>query len=246
VKASFILFIPLLCISCLHQPAETEKTAPVNDEHRAPAQFISLEPMPDQHITELKPGDIIVKPNLNIIPGTSFVDHGYLFGHAVIVVQGATDTNESALLSKTTIFESNASDIPEEYQLRLVRGYFPGNDHRFSNTSFAPRFLGNLYRLRIEMTDKQRADIINFILEKDGDISSYRASKHYKLPGEETLPEHGKQHYWYCSLLIWQAFYEVLGIDLDANKGFYVHPNDLVNSPYFDNTPGDTNRRVRF
>jgi uncharacterized protein YycO len=46
--------------------------------------------------------------------------------------------------------------------------------------------------------------------------------------------------------LIWQAFYDVLGIDIDANGGVYVHPNDLINSPYFKDEPGRFDKRVRF
>jgi uncharacterized protein YycO len=55
-----------------------------------------------------------------------------------------------------------------------------------------------------------------------------------------------KPEYWYCSLLIWQAFYDVLGIDIDANQGVYVYPNDLINSPYFNDEPGRYEKRVRF
>jgi uncharacterized protein YycO len=58
----------------------------------------------------------------------------------------------------------------------------------------------------------------------------------------------GRQHqtYWYCSHLIWQAFYSVLNIDLDPNGGVIVYPNDLIVSPYFQNDPLNPLRRVRF
>jgi uncharacterized protein YycO len=51
---------------------------------------------------------------------------------------------------------------------------------------------------------------------------------------------------WYCSLLIWEAFYTVAGIDLDSNGGLMVYPNDLIASPYFDNDPNNKQKRVRF
>jgi len=51
---------------------------------------------------------------------------------------------------------------------------------------------------------------------------------------------------WYCSLLIWEAFYQVLGIDLDPNGGIMVFPNDLIASPYFDNNVKHPQKRVRF
>ena len=205
--------------------------------------------LPVQHITELQPCDILVKPNLNFIPGTTFVPGGYLFGHSVIVIRGATDTNEVALLSKTIIFESQACDVPPEYQLRQIAGYLPGKDNRFSNTSFGPAYFGNLYRLRMDLTDGQREAIIDYILDKDNDLSSYRALKRYNQElrkANNTVPLVRKQQYWYCSLLIWQAFYDVLGIDIDANGGVYVHPNDLINSPYFKDEPGRFDKRVRF
>jgi hypothetical protein len=204
---------------------------------------------PVQHLTELQPCDILVKPNLNYIPGTTSVPGGYLFGHTVIVIRGAADTNEVALLSKTIIFESQASDVPAEYQLRQVAAYLPGKDNRFANTSFSPERFGNLYRLRMELTDMQRQEIIDYILDKDDDLSSYRAMKRYKKIPEianDSLSQGKKQEYWYCSLLIWQAFYDVLGIDIDANGGVYVHPNDLINSPYFNDEPGKHEKKVRF
>ena len=48
--------------------------------------------------------------------------------------------------------------------------------------------------------------------------------------------------HWYCSLIIWQAVLYVTGIDLDANGGYFVYPNDLVASPYFDNSSEHTGR----
>ncbi|MFW5793335.1 MAG: hypothetical protein ACOCWC_03555, partial [Bacteroidota bacterium] len=44
--------------------------------------------------------------------------------------------------------------------------------------------------------------------------------------------------HWYCSLLIWQAVLYVSGIDLDSNGGYFVYPNDLIASPYFNNENG--------
>ncbi len=37
-----------------------------------------------------------------------------------------------------------------------------------------------------------------------------------------------------CSLLIWQAFYYSLGLDLDTNKGYFVTPQNIASSPYLE------------
>jgi hypothetical protein len=249
VKSFLFSLLVWLCISC-------QTSSPVEEEENiessgvwVPREIFRLESIPDQHLTELKPCDILVKPNLNYIPGTTFVEGMFLFGHASIVIKGNSDTNETALLAKVITFESNARDIPGEYQLRQVAAYVPGNDYCFANYNFSPEKLGNLYRLRMDLTDAQRDSIIAFVLEQDDDLSHYRASKRFS-PYTDSLRKSplsgGKLEYWYCSLLIWQAFYDVLGIDLDANKGFYVHPNDLINSPYFNDEPGKHEKRVRF
>jgi len=249
VKASLFSLLVLLCISCDAPSSEKKETIPESAGVWVEREFFSLDSLPVQHLSDLKPCDILVKPNINFIPGTTFVDGGYLFGHAAIVIQGASDTNEIALLSKAILFESNARDVPGEYQLRKVAAYVPGDDNRFANNSFEPERFGNLYRLRMDLTDAQRDSIIAWLLEQDEDLSHYRSSKRF-TPNADSLREPqakgGKQEYWYCSLLIWQAFYDVLGIDIDANKGFYVHPNDLVNSPYFNDEPGKREKRVRF
>lgn len=35
--------------------------------------------------------------------------------------------------------------------------------------------------------------------------------------------------YYYCSKIIWQAYYNALGVDLDSDGGYWVFPNDLLN-----------------
>jgi hypothetical protein len=160
-----------------------------------------------------------------------------------------SDTNEVALLSKTITFESQASDVPGEYQLRKIAAYLPGTDYRFANNSLSPDMFWNLYRLRMDLTDAQRDAIINFVTAKDNDLSSYRGMKrsnHEPGKGNDPHVSPEKQEYWYCSLLIWQAFFDVLGIDIDANGRVYIHPNDLINSTYFDYIPGKYEKRVRF
>lgn len=246
-KYTVIVIFILLGISC--QPLELKTPGSELPTQNSELRTQNIDPLPVQHITELEPCDILVKPNLNYIPGTTSVPGGVLFGHAAIVISGAEDTNEISLLSKAITFESQARDVPDEYQLRKIPAYLPGSDDSFANNSFSPDRFGNLYRLRMDLTAEQKERIITYILDKDDDLSSYRAMKRYiHLPEREkdSLSSKGRQEYWYCSLLIWQAFYDVLGIDLDANGGVYVHPNDLINSQYFDDPPGKYVKRLRF
>ena len=35
---------------------------------------------------------------------------------------------------------------------------------------------------------------------------------------------------WYCSKLVWRAYREATGDDLDSDWGFYVFPNDIEQS----------------
>lgn len=37
---------------------------------------------------------------------------------------------------------------------------------------------------------------------------------------------------WYCSKLVWAAYYSVFGIDLDADEGYIVYPRDILNSAH--------------
>jgi len=176
---------------------------------------------------ELKRGDILVRPNNNWLPGTEFVLNGNNFGHAVIVIKGASGTNIEEVLANAEIFESNSRDVPEEFQLRKVAAYAPGSDYRYSNDSFGAKYTGKRYRLRPQLSEAQIDSVLDYIVAQDGDVSSWRAKKNTSNVVQD-------KHYWYCSLLIYQAFKDVLDIDLDTNGGLIVFPNDLVSHPMFD------------
>lgn len=194
-------------------------------------------PVPANPITELKRGDLLVRPNHNWWPGTSTVPGGSDFGHAAIVVKGAENTDLLELLSETVIFESQARKVPGEYQLRSVPAYLPGEDFRFANENFSPSHKGNRYLIRPGLGHEAIDSVIAYVLKQDDGLSSWRAMK-----GHESK-EQGAGSRWYCSLLIWQAYHDVLGIDLDGNKGLIFYPNDLINSPFFQD---DKTMTVRF
>jgi hypothetical protein len=214
------------------------------------SQSISLEILNEEitGMSDLQPGDILVKPNHNWLPGTSLVMGGKGFGHAAIVIEGAKDSCIENLLGKALIFESQAHDVPIEYQLRQASGYLKGDDFRFANVNFGKQNENYRYRLRPDIPVKQKQKIIEFILKQDPDTSCWRSLKSF----EYTSSVHRKEdqikdkNQWYCSLLIWQAFYTIAGIDLDINQGVMVYPNDLIAHPFFDNTADNKEKRVRF
>ena len=227
------LLILLILLSGIHQwgcMGQAPEPSPVAD----------FPDYPYLKITDLRPGDILVKPNHNWIPGTSPVPGGTKFGHAAIVLSESNDTVPEKLLSGTILFESHARDVPPGFQLRKVPGYLQGTDFRYANLSFSQCYAPYRYRLRANLTDKQIAAILKYITDRDNDESSWRALKKNNQPG---VPD---KKYWYCSLLIWQAFKDVLKMDLDGNGGVFVFPNDLINSHFFDNKPGQSENRVRF
>lgn len=197
------------------------------------------------NLTELEPCDILVKPNINLFAGTAMVNGGKGFGHVVLVIDGGKDSNTMRLLERVRIFESHARDVPKSYELRSAPGFLDGDDFRFANTTFGMQNAGYRYRLRFNLTPSQRDSIINFVLDQDPDVSSWRSLKQLKSNLGSGFTAEDKK-IWYCSLLIWQAFYQVVGIDLDANGGIMVFPNDLIASPYFDNDMKNTQKRVRF
>lgn len=202
---------------------------------------------PVSELTELRVCDILIKPNHNWLYGSSMVSGGSGFGHAVIVVEGATGSNALEILSKATIFESQAHRVPDEFQLRLAPGYLKGNDYRFANTNFGQQNAGYRYRLRLPLSDSQKDSILHFIREQDADVSSWRSQKLFRTHGNKNCfyTQADQKQQWYCSLLIWQAFYTVLGVDLDSNGGLMVYPNDLVTHPIFNDTK-EEKRRIRF
>jgi hypothetical protein len=248
VRAIVNSFFIILLFSCQCQKDNRSETPLSADTNWISRPYISLDPLPDQNLTELIPCDILVKPNLNWLPGTTQAPRGYGFGHAAIVIRGAKDTSEATLLTKVLTFESQARDVPGEYQVRQVAAYLPGEDYAYANYNFKPANLGRYYRLRMDLTDQQRDAIIAYLIEHDSGFSNTRAWKDYHSGKNYIELKESVQplEYWYCSLIIWQAFYDVLGIDLDANQGLYVYPNDLINSPYFNTEKDGNEKRIRF
>jgi hypothetical protein len=196
---------------------------------------------------ELKKGDILVRPNLNILPGTSAVDGGKNYGHAAIVVKGYRHWHPDSLLAGTIIIESIAKDVPAEFQVREIKALVSSRMESFDNHNFDNRYQGHRYRLRLLLSEKETDSIIAFAQSQKGKLSSWNASKYFpaKVENNNTASALLKNETWYCSLLVWQSVFNVTGIDLDHSEGYMAYPNDLIRSPYFDSLP-DGEGRLRF
>jgi hypothetical protein len=195
-------------------------------------------------IVDFRPGDILVKANHNWLPGTAQVYGGKGFGHAALVIEGAQDTDILRLLKKTMVFESHSHDVPPEFQLRKAPAHLPEDDFQSANITFGPQNLGFCYRLRPDLSEIQIRKLIAFVTARDSGTSCWRAQKRYsENQANQTLSSGGS---WYCSLLIWQAYYTLFGVDLDPNGGVMVYPNDFIAGKYFDNTENQPHKRVRF
>jgi hypothetical protein len=203
-------------------------------------------------ISDLRKGDILVKPNVNLLPGSAFIEGGWGYGHAALVTNGAQHAHPDSLLAGSFIFESHARPVHRIHQLREVPAYQISEDPVLHNDNFGPQYTGNRYRLRLNIPESQIDSIIAFVRSQKGSYSSWNAMKRFPdIPHIEALIQDGKREnwadnsHWYCSLLVWQAVLFVTGIDLDPNGGYYVYPNDLIASPYFINT-ADFKGRTRF
>ncbi|HMM12728.1 MAG TPA: hypothetical protein PKE03_11600 [Bacteroidales bacterium] len=209
----------------------------------------------DQHefaiegVNEFLPGDIIVRPNANILPGTARIPGGQLFGHAAMVIRGFRADQTDSLLANTIIIESIARDVQPGFQVRESPALAFHERDAFNNVNFSEKYSGNRYRLRLSWTESELDSLIAFLKAQKGDVSTWNAAKRFPgHPFADSLVRIGQRSnwadnsHWYCSLLVWQAVYYVKGIDLDPNGGYMVYPNDLIASPMFDNKPGHTGR----
>jgi hypothetical protein len=189
----------------------------------------------------LQPGDILARPNLNWLPGSSKVSSGRKFGHAAIVVQGATGNNPDEALQKALVVEAFFFDqatrrfvFSREKQVRLAP----------ARISFGNRFTGIRYRLRMPLDPQQQEMITIFLNAQIGKCRYKIFSDTLVCTGEkgmaDSLPT--EDCGWNCATLIGYSFCRATGINLDANQGIILYPNDIINSPVFNSSEG----RLRF
>ncbi|MBN2263102.1 MAG: hypothetical protein JW735_09320, partial [Prolixibacteraceae bacterium] len=105
-------------------------------------------PFAIEGLSETRRGDIIIRPNVNFLPGSANVPNGVNFGHAAIVTKGFKHSNIDTLLMNTLIIESMAANVPQAFQVR--EGFALNNaEHQIERcVSFSEKFAGNRYLVR--------------------------------------------------------------------------------------------------
>lgn len=234
LRAVMLIQGSLFLVSCHTSPTKVVESS---------ATATNNSPWCVEGIHELRRGDIIVRPNLNIWPRTATLANGKNFGHAALVVKGFTSSNMDSLLMGSIIVESIAKDVPKALQVREVAGLAYHKFDALNNVNFDHTKKGSRYRLRLPLTDQQIDKMIDFALHQKGDSSSWHAAK--LIPSEniaDTTRNFDSNTSWYCSLLVWSSVYYATEIDIDCNAGYMVYPNDLIASPAFYNTEKHTGR----
>ncbi|MCC7316892.1 MAG: hypothetical protein IT219_00040 [Bacteroidales bacterium] len=237
LRSFAMIQIMVFVVSCHQESPEAIEDIP---------KTTNSEPWCVEGINELRRGDILVRPNLNIWPGTATLANGKNFGHAAIVVKGFKHNNMDSLLMGTTIVESIAKEVPKALQVREIAGLVYHKFDALNNVNFDHTKKGSRYRLRLPLTEEQIDKMIDFALHQKGDSSSWHAAKYIPLNERaDTLRNFDSNTSWYCSLLVWSSVYYATGIDIDCTAGYMVYPNDLIASPAFCNNE-DHIGRARF
>ncbi len=123
-------------------------------------------------INELRPGDILVRPNLSFLPGSAIVPGGSDHGHAAIVTSYYKHDDLDSLLANTTIIESIARDVPVTYQIREIKALTNSKILAFTSLNFDNRYSGSRYRLRLNLPQSTIDSIIGFARSQKGKYSA--------------------------------------------------------------------------
>ncbi len=200
-----------------------------------PVKFKNLETEGNGATTpfELKSGDILVRPNWGWLPGSCEIQGGMKFGHVAIVTEGATGNTPEEALANATVVEALFYD--------QVTGKFQFNKKdqiriRKAISSFGSRFKGDRYRLRMRLKEDQISDIRKFLVNQlGGGYNIFSQKRQYDSSVEKRrcflLM---KNDSWNCATLAWQTYFLIANVDIDANQGMTIFPNDIVASNTFD------------
>jgi len=186
----------------------------------------------------LKKGDILIRPNFDWLPGSYPIDAGRMFGHAAIVTEDVSGKSVDEVLAKASIIEAVVFD-------QKTRSFIFDRKEQVRQTkaiiSFGTRFKGIRYRLRMNLTDQQTEDLLQFLKNQlDGGYSIFTVKNFANPDSEKEVALRNLN--WHCASIVWQAFYQATGVDIDENEGFVVYPADIIASKYFDLSGG----RIRF
>lgn len=185
----------------------------------------------------LRKGDILARPNWSGMPGSSKVENGKKSGHVAIVTAEASGKTPEEALEKAMVIEALFFDqatrklqFRRENQIRETT----------AAVSFGQRFKGIRYRLRMNLTDEQTDQVIQFMQSQlDRGYSLLSLKKRFTVKDhKESVSRKLRNANWNCATLVWEAFFLSVGIDIDSNKGLPVFPSDIITSKYFDNPGG--------
>jgi hypothetical protein len=197
---------------------------------------IKTEEFVDTVSFSLKKGDVLVRPNFDWLPGSYPINAGRMFGHAAIVTEDVSGKSVDEVLAKASIIEAVVFD-------QKTRSFIFDKKEQVRETkaiiSFGPRFKGIRYRLRMNLTDQQTDNLLQFLKNQlDGRYSVFTVKKFADPDPEKKVVLRNSN--WHCASIVWQAFYQVTGVDIDENEGFVVYPSDIIASKYFDLPDGRT------
>lgn len=234
-KGKLLILISIIGIVCL-----LVWNIPNKPDQMPPCEYILS--VKQGVIFTFEKGDILIRSNINYLPGTSEAPSGRKFGHAAIVVQRGEGKSIDEAIGKAIVVEgiiydqaTRSFEFDSKKQVRKA----------LAKISFGNRFAGIRYRLRTELTNEQKEMMSQFLESqiathgyslfstKDTELAlSISKIKYNLLEGKK----------WNCTTLCWFAFMNAASLDIDSNKGLLVYPNDIIRCKYFD---GD-NGRIRF
>jgi hypothetical protein len=226
-KKSFWILILIVVAGAFYLLTINNKKLPVNTA-------IDLEPVAENTFFELRKGDILVRPNSDWLPGSCAIPYGRRYGHVALVSEGATGQTINEALEKAKVVEALFFDqATRKFQWKKKNQIREGS----AIVSFGNRFRGIRFRLRMNITEKQAEEMVQFAKNQlDGgyNILSFKRKEH------DTVEI--KNEDWHCATLVWEAYYLAVGTDLDSNGGIFIYPSDIIANQVF-NQPGG---RVRF
>lgn len=153
---------------------------------------------------DLKEGDILYTSDSK----TAYIPHGH--------VAGVVDEVRSS---------------PARYkQVRLVEAISPRVVESPMGNWWTSRSSVQRLTLNRSILPSRRQELVRFLRSKIGEPYYSKVEFIADQTNFEGVYKYdtGK---WYCSKLIWAAYYSVFGIDLDSDGGYIVYPRDILRSP---------------
>jgi hypothetical protein len=190
----------------------------------------NLKTISENQYFELQEGDILVRPNWSWLQGSYPVQGGRKYGHVAIVTKSASGSTIYEALENAMVVEALFFDqATKTFQFKKEKQIREGK----AIVSFGKKFTGIRYRLRIPLTEDQKRQIIRFSqAQLDGGYNIL------SLKRKNTKNEKFENCDWHCATIVWQAYYQATGIDIDVNGGLFIYPSDIIASPVFDQPGG--------